>query len=113
MISISMPKAYGVQEIDRDTGMSVLKEMFPEGEATDYQFVLFGTSGVHGSYCMIDETINDLGTEDESGLTVMIIHHRTVFVQYGTISITKEDGPFLHSLRESSIRAVERINCEG
>ncbi len=107
---LTMPKHYSIEKLDPETGMTVLREMFPSGEADEYQFVLFSTSGIHGSYLTIEDVAETLGTDEEEKLTVMIVHHRTVFIQYGTIKIAASDVDFLKTLRASSVRAVEVIN---
>ena len=43
---------YSVLHNDKKNGksMELLHELFPNGEANDLNFVLFSTSGVHGTY---------------------------------------------------------------
>ena len=47
-------------------GMGALRAMFPNAVATEMNFVLFSTSGVHGSYELIEDAEKVLreGTSD-------------------------------------------------
>lgn len=46
---------YNIYGMNTDVAMKMLKEFFPEGKANDLNFVLFSTSGIHGSYCTIED----------------------------------------------------------
>lgn len=59
--------------------MAALREMFPEGKADDLNFVLFSTSGVHGSYCSIEAA----EAEPDLGVTFLIVQPRIVGLRYG------------------------------
>lgn len=99
---ISSPAYYGVEKLDPVTGMEVMRTIFPTGEADEYNLCLFSTSGIHGSYCTIEEVADSLGTDEPLRLTVLIFHPRTVFMYYGEIEIKAEDVPFLQRIRETS-----------
>jgi hypothetical protein len=106
-------------------GIEALKTMFPEGEANDMNFVLFSTSGVHGTYTTIEEIEESLKKyegnepgEDEypddyhgTRLTVEIIQPRICCLRYGNIEVTLEDVPFLKKLRESSWKVIQTIGA--
>jgi hypothetical protein len=108
-------------------GVQALKEMFPEGKANDLNFVLFSTSGVHGSYITIEEIEESLKKygldwepEDDERLpndwcgdelTVLIVHPRIVCLRYGNIKVTLKDIPFLKKLRKSSWKAIQKIGA--
>ena len=96
---------YSTNSIPLAKAMSTLREIFPEGEADENNFVIFSTSGVHGSYC----TIEDCETrEDVDTVTFLIIKPRIVQTNYGNCRPeTPEDFEFLKKLRETS-RAVMR-----
>lgn len=112
---ISVPSHYSINKI---TTIEDLKKLFPDGKCDELNFVLFSTSGVHGSYTTLDE-IEDilkheyhlLDGEDENycenKLTVLVIQPRVVCMYYGHIEITEEDIPFLKSLMQSTKKAVE------
>ncbi|TPM89876.1 hypothetical protein [Mesorhizobium sp. B2-1-3A] len=85
-------------------GMDVLRSLFPEGEANALNFVMFSTSGTHGSYLTIEEVAASLGSDEPSKLTVLVIQPRVVRLLYGEIEITADDVPYLQNLRESSKR---------
>lgn len=87
-------------------GMAALRELFPDGEANDLNFVLFSTSGVHGTYATI-EAVED---EPAIGLTFLVVQPRIVGMRYGNCEPkTPEDFAFLKKLRASSWRAVATI----
>lgn len=89
--------------------MDEVKEIFPDGSADDLNWCVLSTSGVHGSYGVLD----DLDFEpDEHGdkndyITVLIIHPRLVVLRYGTIQVTKADVPYLRGLVKSTLKAIE------
>lgn len=101
-MNVVLTPAYGVQKIDAESGMSLLRSMFPDGKADELNFCLFSTSGTHGSYLSIEEVAESLDTDEPSGLTVLIVQPRTVRMLYGDIKIAKSDVPFLLALRASS-----------
>lgn len=83
-----------------------MRELIPEGKADDLNFVLFSTSGVHGSYCSIE----DAEAEPALGVTFLIVQPRIVGVRYGNCEPrTTEDFAFLKALRASSREAVASI----
>lgn len=87
-----------------ESGMDVLRSLFTDGEANGLNFVMFSTSGTHGSYLSIEEVVDSLGTDEPYKLTVLVIQPRVVRMLYGEIAITAYDVPFLLKLRESSKR---------
>lgn len=104
--------------------MTALREWFPDGEANDMNFVLFSTSGVHGTYTTIEEIeagLQKYGDEPEfdgedwpddyrgNELTVLIVQPRICTVRHGNATVTLADIPYLKKLRESSYRAVQTI----
>jgi hypothetical protein len=107
---------YNIFHIPRAEAMAQLRQFFPDGEANELNFVLFSTSGVHGSYGLIE----DIGVpyeENEEGeagapndVTFLIVQPRLVCMRYGN---AKPEGPddiaFLKKLRESSWAAVQKI----
>jgi len=98
---------YNVMRLNKDaSGMTVLRKMFPLAKADDMNFVLFSTSGTHGTYRTIEEEEQEPGY----GITFLIIHPRLVTSRYGTVyPVTPEDFQFLRKLRESSRKAVADI----
>jgi hypothetical protein len=91
-------------------GMRGLRQMFPEGEADDLNFVLFSTSGIHGSYCTIEDVEERWKRGERSDLTFLIVHPRIVCLRYGNCEPqTAEDFEFLKKLRDSSWKSVQGI----
>lgn len=94
-------------------GMAALREWFPNGEATENRFVMFSTSGVHGSYQTIEDAEMELLNPTEEGdtkVTFLIVEHRIVCLRYGNAVIeSPEDVAFLIRLRESSRKAFGAI----
>ena len=98
------------------SGMEALKTMFPDGVADGMNFVLFSTSGIHGSYTTIEEheaePIYREGDEDafDNEVTFVIVHPRIVAMKYGKVCPkTQEDYAFLKKLRQTSWDAVLEI----
>ncbi len=85
-----------------------LKELFPEPKADDINFVLFSTSGVHGSYLTIEEALEEK-EEDGNEVTVLVYHPRIVHMKYGNVKVTSENFEYLKQLRQSSWDAVATI----
>lgn len=100
---------YNVSKIINESySMKALKELFPEGEKSvnEMNFVLFSTSGVHGTYTTIEEAEED----EELSVTFLVIHPRLVSLRYGTVSPRKpDDFEFLKKLRCASWDIVKTI----
>ena len=101
---------YNVYRLSNDDlGMSALRELFPHGNADELNFVLFSTSGIHGSY----ETIEDaesICTGERIPITFLVIQPRIVSMRYGSaLPICADDFAFLRRLRESSCHAASAI----
>lgn len=100
-------KADGVE------GMESLRHMFPDGKADDMNFVLFSTSGVHGTYNTIEDAESHLELKhDEScgEVTFLVVHPRLVALRYGNCTPqNKDDIEYLKRLRESSMKAIAGI----
>lgn len=98
---------YGVMRLIGD-GMAALRELFPSGDADDLNFVLFSTSGVHGTYC----TIEAAEADPAIGVAFLVVHPRIVGLRYGNCEPkTNEDFAFLKRLRASSLGAVSTIGA--
>lgn len=112
-------------------GMACLRELFPDGVADEMNFVLFSTSGVHGSYSTIEAiqaSLRKYGEDpaflsDESDLavpddyrspnvTVVIVQPRICCFRYGNARVAPEDIDYLKNLRATSWSAVSRIGRE-
>jgi hypothetical protein len=94
-------------------GMDALRAMFPEATANEMNFVLFSTSGVHGTYNTIEDAEKFLTGKSSDGcseITFLIVHPRLVALRYGTCDPENQDDiDFLKKLRESSHSAVSVI----
>lgn len=94
-------------------GMEALRQLFPDGEANDLNAVLFSTSGVHGTYCLIEAVEEDMQREVRDGprdVTFVVIQPRIVCMRYGCAEPrTADDIAFLKKLRASSLRALATI----
>ncbi len=106
------------------SGMPALRQIFPDGEANELNFVLFSTSGVHGMYTLLEEieaSLTKYGADPEfpdddypddwhgNNLTVLIVQPRIVCLRYGAFDIALDDIPYLKKLRESSRRAMQAV----
>ncbi len=95
-------------------GMEALRTMFPEGEADRLNFVLFSTSGVHGSYTTIEEHEAEPLYDQDNTVTFVIVQPRLVAMRYGGVCPkSKEDYAFLKKLRQSSWDVVAKIGLKG
>lgn len=97
-------------------GMEALRTMFPTGEPNDMNFVLFSTSGIHGSYLTIEdhelepEFEYDDGEFQEHEITFLIVQPRIVAMRYGKVNPkTPDDYEFLKKLRQASWDIVSKI----
>lgn len=107
----------GPEREDTDA-LQLIKQIFPTGEADWMNFVLFSTSGVHGSRRTIEDAEKDLEEKIQSGepienypqITFLIVRPRTVCLQYGNCQIkNKEDVDYLKKLRASSWAVTAEI----
>lgn len=109
-------------------GVPALRSFFPTGKADEMNFVLFSTSGVHGTYTtieQIEESLTKYGVnpsfdgddwpDDYRGneLTVLIVQPRICCLRYGTVDVALEDIPFLKGLRASSAVEMVKIGFPG
>lgn len=104
--------SYSVYAIDRAKRMTIdaIKEIFPTGECDEMNFILFSTSGVHGSYSTIESVENRTDPEDDGSVTFLIIKPRILVLQYGNVyPETPEDFAFLKKLRASAKEAISGI----
>lgn len=95
------------------SGMDALREMFPSAEADPLNFVLFSTSGAHGTYNTIEEAEKFLSEEGSGGtnnVTFLIVHPRLVALRYAVCApMSQKDIEYLKRLRDSSHKAIARI----
>jgi hypothetical protein len=102
-----------MRPLDGRDGLAALRAMFPDGEADEMNAVLFSTSGVHGTYNLIEEAeANVLHGDQEHGddVTFVVVQPRLVALRYGTCEPkTAEDFAFLRKLRASSHKAFASI----
>jgi hypothetical protein len=110
---------YSIQELgaDPDESREMLRGFFPDGEANDLNFVLFSTSGVHGTYLTIEDIEKDLAEpeEDRAGLTLttLVVQPRLVCLRYGNIRVHPDDIEWLKRLRASSLAAAAKIGTDA
>lgn len=94
-------------------GMDALRGMFPDAKADKMNFVLFSTSGVHGTYNTIEAAERFLKGEDAEGfseVTFVIVHPRLVAMRYGVCTPENQDDiDYLKRLRASSHESAAGI----
>jgi hypothetical protein len=106
---------YNLFRVQPFEGMEFLRTMFPDAKADDMNFVLFSTSGVHGTYMTIEEATDELrfwGPDHENSPTVtfVVVHPRLICLKYGNCQPkTQGDIDFLKQLRQSSWEMVPQI----
>lgn len=109
-----------------EDGMAALREFLsPDGDrVNEMNFVLFSTSGVHGSYSTIEDAEREILTgKNEDGepvrypttVTFLIVQPRICCLRYGNCQPRNaEDIAYLKVLREkSSWAVVSTIGREG
>ena len=110
--SVGESPYYSVLALDGD-GMEALRQLFPTGEANEMNAVLFSTSGIHGTYCLIEAVEEDMLRAEREGpreVTFCVIQPRIVCMRYGCAEPrTADDIEFLKKLRASSMRALASI----
>lgn len=109
---------YSVMRVASDfEGMVALRGMFPEAKADELNFVLFSTSGVHGTYNTIEEAerfLSGTDTEGHNEVTFVVVHPRLVAMRYGVCNPnTQDDIDYLKRLRASSWEAARMIGNPG
>jgi hypothetical protein len=110
---------YSVMAVDYDggaTGMAGLRAMFPDaGGINEMNLVLFSTSGVHGTYTLIEDVENTLKGRAKQDyevwdVTFLIVHPRLVALRYGECRPQNlADIEYLKSLRAASTRVFAEI----
>ena len=84
---------------------------------TDYtlNWVFASTSGVHGSYCSIDDVLarwdGDPDYPDEEAahdITILIVLPRCCILRYGTVEVTKQDLADLRVWIGKTLEGVQR-----
>ena len=94
-------------------GIDALKSIFEDGECNDLNFVLFSTSGVHGSYNTIEDAevhIKNPSVDTTNQVTFLVIQPRLVAMRYGNCyPENQNDIDFLKKLRESSNKCISLI----
>ncbi len=117
------------QEIIRLRTMEDLRRIFPTPDAVNmYNQVLFSTSGIHGSYCTIEEAervLREGRTPETEGyftesmpdrpetykLTVLVLQPRCVTMCFGDIPVRLADIPYLKELRARSWAELVKIGA--
>jgi hypothetical protein len=100
------------KEIVKSDDMSRLRKIFPTGEANEINFVLFSTSGIHGSYATIEDAEIQWRNKEKKleEVTFLVVQPRLVHMIYGNcIPESEDDFIFLKKLRQSSWDAVSGI----
>lgn len=93
--------------LDDNVSIQALKGLFPHGaESVDTRnFILFSTSGVHGTYNTIEDAERYKGE-----VTFLVVHPRIVSLRYGNVlPQTEDDFKFLKELRQASWDIVQHI----
>jgi len=108
--------------------MDLIRGLFPEPVANEYNFVLFSTSGIHGSYTTIEgaermlttgrcgdtDTCDTCDCSRVPTLTFLIIHPRVVAMRFGNVYVrTLDDVQYLKKLRQSSHEVIAKIGMAG
>lgn len=104
---ISITPHHQIKFVKEEKGMQCLRDFFPDGVADYMNFVLFSTSGVHGTYLTIEEVEK---SDEDKAVTFLVIQPRTVYMTYGNcVPESDDDFKFLRKLRASSKRAIAGI----
>ena len=93
--------------IDDTWAMEALRLLFPNGkqDINRDNFILFSTSGVHGTYNTIEDAERYNGE-----VTFLVVHPRIVSLRYGNVlPQTEDDFKLLKELRQASWDIIQRI----
>jgi len=90
-----------------ELGMAALRKIFPTAQADEMNFVLFSTSGVHGTYTTIKDIEagfeSRLLEEEFEKLTFLIVQPRVVSLRYGVcVPESLDDLKYLKRLQSTS-----------
>lgn len=108
---------------DEALAMEALRHFFPNGEANEFNLVMFSTSGVHGAYTTIEEAeaVRLAGGEDPDddggeryfpSVTFLVVQPRLVTMRCGCCHpVTPGDFAFLKKLRASSWAIASKIGA--
>ncbi len=108
---------YNTYGIDAKDAMAALREFFPEGMADEMNIVFFSTSGIHGSYCTIEDfeagmDLPEDHNDKRSDVTFVVFQPRIVTLRYGNcIPQSADDIAFLKKLRASSWAASQKVGA--
>lgn len=98
------------QELWRIESMEDIRNVFPTpSDVNTMNFIIFSTSGIHGSYLTIEAVEKSILDEDPSNLTVQIIQPRCVTLGFGSIPVELSDIPYLKELRKRSWDVMSKI----
>lgn len=117
--------SYESQQVDKENGMDFLRTFFDKNKPNQLGFVLFSTSGVHGSYSTIEDAeawLRENKTKEHidyfgnwgvgNSVTFLIIQPRIVGTIYGNcLPETQGDIDFLKQLRQDSWDVVKTIGA--
>ena len=103
-----MSDYYTTNEIETADAMDTLRQWFPEGRANNLNFVIFSTSGVHGTHHTIEDSEASWYAVP---VTFLLICPRTVKTYWGNcLPQTPDDFDFLKRLRASSREVLAGFN---
>ena len=101
---------YNIYTCKDEDAMKGIRGIFPDGEADEFNFCLFSTSGIYGSYSTIEDEEKCEDSECSHCVTFLIVHPRIVCTRYGNcIPETQEDFDYLKKLRSSSRDIFNKI----
>lgn len=104
---------YTINWIREDFTWEWIGKKFSKGEADENCWILFSTSGVHGTYMTLDKILlaekvaDEEEEEEEEFLTFLCVEPRLVRICYGNLPIrSEEDKAWLRRLAASSLKAI-------
>jgi len=103
---------YSIFRVVPGRGAEALLASFPKGIANEMNFVLFSTSGVHGTYRTIEDAVEQIDNPDPDEsceVTFVIVQPRLCCLRYGNVEVTKNNAEWLKNLRASSHEIVAQI----
>lgn len=96
-----------------EQALQCLKEL----ELDECNFILFSTSGVHGTYSTLEDIQKSWSDPRENqrmnSVTVLLVQPRLVSMTYGNIIVTPENIEFLKEVRAKSLKIVSGIGLDG
>ena len=94
-----------LEEMGIKTGRHLIDWCKSKRVPDDLNWVLFSTSGVHGTYTSLDDI--EFDSEPPTDITCLLIFPRLVRLTYGIINLDRDDVPELREICKESLVCIQ------